>query len=117
MARAFGVLCGVLAAWLCAATGAAAEDAIDLRDESSIEDSDRGASDRRAVEALALYEPATRDAILEATLHPDIIAGLREIQVRSSGEFRDLAKPFDREHQAQLWDLVRFPDLLDAIVD
>ena len=72
--------------------------------------------DRDAVEALVLYPPETRLAILEASRHPEALIRLESMQARTRGEFENLLSSYDREVQAAVWDLTRYPDLLDRLV-
>ena len=71
--------------------------------------------EREAVRALALYPPDVREAILETTLHPDIIAELGKIAEGSRKAFRDLVGQLPREDQTLVWEVVRYPAMLDAV--
>lgn len=71
--------------------------------------------ERAAVRALALYEPDVREAILEAALHPDVIAELGKIAEGSRTTFRDLVGQMPREDQSLVWEVVRYPAMLDAV--
>jgi hypothetical protein len=71
--------------------------------------------DKRIVRALALYPAETRQAILEATLYPEIIEALGKIAENSRKAFRDLVGDLSRESQALVWDVVRYPAMLDAV--
>ena len=69
----------------------------------------------KAVESLALYPEDTRDAILGVCLHPELVAAAGELQAEISGDFQELLVDLPREEQQKLWELVRFPGLVDAL--
>jgi len=69
----------------------------------------------KAVESLALYPEDTRDAILGVSLYPQLVAAAGELQAEISGEFQELLADLPREEQQKLWELVRFPELVDAL--
>ena len=71
--------------------------------------------ERAAVRALALYPPDVREAILETTLHPDVIVDLGKIADGSRKAFRDLVGQMPREDQALVWEVVRYPAMLDKV--
>ncbi len=68
--------------------------------------------DQEAIEALVLYPEATRNDILEATLHPELLIRIRAIQQETGQQFQDLITPYPKEVQQMLWDLTRYPDLI-----
>lgn len=70
----------------------------------------------KTVEALALYSEDTRNAMLEVCLYPELVMALGELQVETSNSFRGLLSELSREEQQRLWELVRFPELVDALV-
>ena len=72
--------------------------------------------DHAGIEAIALYPEEIRLAILEASTHPELIVKVAGLQRNSSLEFEDLMSELDNEDQEALWDLTRFPGLIDALV-
>ncbi len=69
-----------------------------------------------ALTTLALADESLRDAILDASLHPNALASLAAIQERSSTAFRKRLEGESRGTQQDVWELSRYPELIDAIV-
>jgi len=72
--------------------------------------------DRAALEALSLYPEETRRAALEASLHFRLIQRIGEIQTRSSAAFSERIARAAPEEQVDLWELTRFPGLVERLV-
>lgn len=72
--------------------------------------------DRAALEALSLYPEETRRAALEASLHFRLIQRIGEIQTRSSAAFGKRIARAAPEEQVDLWELTRFPGLVEGLV-
>lgn len=70
-----------------------------------------------AVEAIALYPEDTRNAILEAAMYPELIVKVASLQARSSAIFTELLSGCPQEDQEGIWDLVRFPGLVEKLVE
>jgi hypothetical protein len=73
--------------------------------------------DPAGIEAIALYPEEIRHAILEAAAHPEIIVKLAGVQTKSSDAFDTLIDAYEPEQQEQIWNLVRFPKLIDQLTD
>lgn len=73
--------------------------------------------DREAMDALVMYPQEVRDAILLVAEKPEILVRLDGLQGLTSTEFQDLLEGYSREQQQQFYDLVRFPELIVALVD
>lgn len=71
---------------------------------------------REALGTLALADAPVRDAILEASLHPQKIEQIAAIAERSSAGFRARLDQVPRSKQKDIWELVRHPELIDALV-
>jgi hypothetical protein len=71
--------------------------------------------DKEAIEALVLYPEETREAILEATLHPELLIRIKGIQTETQTKFDALLAPYTQETQATLWDVTRYPGLVDRL--
>ncbi len=71
--------------------------------------------DRSAAEAIALYPPETRHQVLEATLYPEIIVRLKGLQRETRASFLTLIEPLDRDEQATIYELVRYPGLITEL--
>lgn len=73
-------------------------------------------AEREALDTLALADERMRDAVLEAALHPPSIDNIAIVQRESSEAFRERLAGASRTRQKEIWDLVRYPDLVDALV-
>ncbi len=71
---------------------------------------------KKSVEALVLYPPGIRLAILEACTHPEIIIKMQDMRDKTSGAFRVLIEDFPRSTQADFYDLSRYPNLIESLV-
>lgn len=91
----------------CASQPARAADPFDPSDEE----------DRVAIEALALYPEDVRDHILEASTEAGLLQDVEALQERSQRSFRDLLEPYPQDDQQDLFDLSRYPDLVEAIAE
>jgi hypothetical protein len=78
---------------------------------------ERHGEDNEAVKAVALYPEPVRDAILEAAAHPELFVKLARIQRQSSAAFAGLLEPYARKDREALWDLARFPSLIEELAD
>jgi hypothetical protein len=68
------------------------------------------------IEAIALYPEEIRDAVLEASTHPELVVRVAALQDRSSASFEALLASSTRPQQEAIWELTRFPDLIDQLV-
>ena len=73
--------------------------------------------EREVLDAIAARDSEVRDAALLATLYPDTLVHIELIQARSSAAFDLRVKQLDREHQEELWELVRAEGAIRQIVD
>ena len=69
-----------------------------------------------ALATLALADEPMRDAILEVSLHPRAVERIASISQDSSDRFRERMNEIPRSKQKGIWELVRYPDLVDALV-
>jgi hypothetical protein len=68
--------------------------------------------EQAAINALVLYPETTRQHILIASLHPEALIKLENIQANTQDAFTELLRPLPQETQEQLWDLTRYPGLV-----
>lgn len=68
-----------------------------------------------AVEAIALYPEKERSAILIAAANPEILVRMQHLQRKSETEFQDLLGPMHESEQKVLFNLARYPDLVQKI--
>ena len=73
--------------------------------------------DREALETLASGTEELRQAAVEASAHPRLLNRVHNLQRSSSNAFRDLVGDLPRDEQEKVWELIRYPDLIAAIVD
>jgi len=71
--------------------------------------------DREALEALAVYPEDVRGHALEVATEPGVLVELQDLQDDSQKTFRDLLDPYAQSDQEQLFELSRYPDLVEAI--
>ena len=72
--------------------------------------------DRTAIDALVLYPKETRLAILETATYPQALIKLQRIQQKTSAQFRSLIDDKSKATQQIIWDLTRYPDLVNQLV-
>lgn len=68
-----------------------------------------------AVEAIALYPEKERNAILIAAANPEILVRMQHLQRKSESDFQDLLGPMHESEQKVLFNLARYPDLVQKI--
>lgn len=71
--------------------------------------------EQAAVNALVLYPKDTRMAILEASLYPEALIKLENIQSQTTAAFRKILENHSRATQEIIWDLTRYPDLIHRL--
>jgi hypothetical protein len=71
--------------------------------------------DREALEALAVYPEDVRGHALEVATEPGVLVELQDLQDDSQKTFRDLLDPYAQSDQEQLFELSRYPDLVEQI--
>lgn len=107
----------IAAAFVCAAV---APPALAIRDaeDHDVETLRNGFDEAEgdALTTLALADESLRDAVLDASVHPDALASLSAIQERSSREFRSRLDGEERATQQDVWELSRYPELVDELV-
>jgi hypothetical protein len=72
--------------------------------------------DQAAINALVLYPEDTRYSILEATLYPEALIKLENIQSQTGTSFRELLEGYPKSTQEIIWDLTRYPNLIHQLV-
>ncbi|MEE2664151.1 MAG: hypothetical protein VX681_08535 [Myxococcota bacterium] len=72
--------------------------------------------EQELLEAIASRTSERREAALAATQHPDVLVRIELIQARSGAAFDLRIQRLDREHQEELWELVRTPGVLGEVV-
>lgn len=78
---------------------------------------DLSESERKSIEAIALYPEDIRLAVLEVASHPATMVQIKRIQESSREDFQNLLMLYPREKQQLIWDLTRFEGLLEEIAN
>ena len=71
--------------------------------------------DQEALEALAVYPEDKREDALEVASEADTLVDIQKLQEGSQDTFKDLLEPYSQDDQEQLFELSRYPDLVEAI--
>lgn len=66
-------------------------------------------------DALALYPAEIRDAVLTALQYPQTLQQISDLQKKSSAAFQQLIAPLPRKTQEEVWEMVKYPKLLDDL--
>ena len=72
--------------------------------------------DRAAIDALVLYPKETRLVILETASSPQALIKLERIQQKTSAQFKDLLEKEAKATQQIIWDLTRYPNLVNRLI-
>ncbi len=72
---------------------------------------------QEVIEALVLYPDNIRNAILETSLHPELLVRLGTLQTHSKAAFNQLIQYLPEEEQKKYWELSRYPGLINKLVD
>ena len=71
--------------------------------------------DQEALEALVVYPEDKREDALEVATEADTLVDIQKLQEDSQDTFKDLLDPYAQEDQEQLFELSRYPDLVESI--
>ena len=71
--------------------------------------------EQSAIQAIALYPHKERAAILEASTHPEILVRMENIRRNTEKQFKDKIMNLPEDDQRKIYNLVRYPDLVDTI--
>lgn len=72
--------------------------------------------DMESLKSLVMYPGETRAEILEAATQPSALIKMEKIKDRTSTAFNDMIEGKSTSTQQALWDLTRYPGLVDALV-
>ncbi|HRI58776.1 MAG TPA: hypothetical protein PK228_03610 [Saprospiraceae bacterium] len=72
---------------------------------------------KKSVEALALYPPETRVAVFEAAKYPEVLIKMNGTRQKTAAAFRALIEDFPQSSQQVFYDLVRYPGLVQELVE
>lgn len=71
--------------------------------------------EQSAIEAIALYPAQERAAVLEASLHPEILVRMESIKRSTESQYKEKLGSLAEEDQKKMYNLSRYPDLLEKI--
>ncbi len=71
--------------------------------------------EENAIEAIALYPAKEREAILEASLHPEILVRMENIRSTTEAKFKETISNIAEADQKKIYNLSRYPDLISKI--
>ncbi len=74
-------------------------------------------SQSQSVETLATSSDELRQAALEAAAYPNVLWEMDREQKRSSEQFQRLITSYPRKTQEKIYDLVRYPNLVEDLVE
>jgi uncharacterized membrane protein YgcG len=94
------------------AAAAAAEPSALQAPLDAVRDADRG-----ALEVLVAYQEPVRGAILAAAGQPQVLIAIERIQSESRAGFAALIKPLPEASRDQIWELVRYPEVIADLVE
>lgn len=73
--------------------------------------------DKESLKALVMYPSDTREAIFVAAQQPAALIKMKKIQDRTAEAFNEIIQSKDKDTQKALWDLTRYPGLMDDLAD
>ncbi len=71
--------------------------------------------EQNAIEAIALYPVKEREAILEASLYPEILVRMENIRSTTEAKFKETISGITETDQKKIYNLSRYPDLITKI--
>jgi hypothetical protein len=72
--------------------------------------------DRSTMDAIAGCDDKVQDNILQLSQTPEVLNIIQDLQKKSEKRFRDIIVPYDRDGQAALYNMARYPDLITDLV-
>jgi len=73
--------------------------------------------EQTAIEAIALYPQKERMALLEASLHPEILVRMENIRSNTEEQFKVKVSTLPEDDQKKIYNLSRYPDLMATICE
>lgn len=73
--------------------------------------------EKKSIEAIALYPEEERNAILEASTHPEILIRMQNIRRKTEDQFQEVIALLSREDQQKMYSLSRYPELLSEMCE
>ncbi len=73
--------------------------------------------EQEELEAISMYPQEIRLAILEIAANPEVLVRIQALQKETSEQFKTLLQNQEQDQQEEIWELTRYPGLLEEIVD
>jgi len=67
------------------------------------------------IETIALYNADQRAAVLEASTHPEVLVRMGNIRANTESSFKEKLSDVPEEDQKKIFNVTRYPDLMNAI--
>ncbi len=84
---------------------------------SSWADVPHDGSEREALEAIARHPEALRESAMRVASQPELIVRIEGIRAWTSRGFEEILEGHDDAERADLWEMVRYPEVVEAIVE
>ena len=78
---------------------------------------DLATEEEEAINTLVLYPSDTRQAILEVSMHPEALIKMETIQTKVKTAFQSVVEKHPQSVQELIWDLTRYPGLIEELVE
>lgn len=69
----------------------------------------------QAIQAIALYPPTERAALLQVAMYPEVLVRMDHLRQQTETAFVELIASLNEEDQAMMYNLSRYPDLVDTL--
>jgi len=73
--------------------------------------------EQSAIEAIALYPQEQRAAVLEASLHPEILVRMESIKRNTESQYKKALGGLAEEDQKRIYNLSRYPELIGKLCE
>ncbi len=71
--------------------------------------------ERNAIESIAIYPAKKQAAILEVASHPEVLVRMKNMRKNTEAQFKILLENIPEDDQNKLFNLSRFPELIEGI--
>ena len=71
--------------------------------------------EQSTIEAIALYPQQERAALLEASLHPEILVRMENVRKNTEEQFKEKVKTLPEDAQRKIYNLSRYPQLMEVL--
>ncbi|MCB0836471.1 MAG: hypothetical protein KDD99_07360 [Bacteroidetes bacterium] len=75
------------------------------------------AEDQVGIEALAFYSDSLLTSILAVSSYPEVLVRAQDVQQQTQAKLQEIIAPFNRQTQADFYELARYPGLMETIAN